>query len=97
MAHGLQYLIFMSYVAAVPRAALLRRAIALAGFVVLVGAGLEFLQRPEPFGNLRQAVYGAYLGIVMFHFVLDAGVWRLSQPFPRSYLAERFAFLQPRS
>ena len=96
MAHGLQYLIFMSYVAAVPRAALLRRAAALVAFIVLVGAGLEFLQRPGPFGDWRMAVYGAYLGIVMCHFVLDAGVWRLSQPFPRSYMAERFRFLQPR-
>ena len=34
------------------------------------------------------------LGIVMAHFVLDAGVWKLSEPFPRAYMSERFPFLR---
>jgi hypothetical protein len=94
MAHGLQYLIFMGYVAAVPRAALLRRALALVVFVVALGSALDFLQRAEHFGDYRMAVFGAYLGIVMWHFLLDAGIWRLSEPFQRGYMSERFAFLR---
>jgi hypothetical protein len=42
-------------------------------------------------------VFGAYLGIVMWHFLLDAGMWRLSEPFQRAYMGERFAFLRPPS
>lgn len=97
MAHGLQYLIFMGYVAAVPRADLLRRALTLIACIVLLGMGLDFLQAAKPFGDYRMAVYGAYLGLVMWHFLLDAGVWRLSESFQRGYMAERFSFLAPGS
>ena len=93
MAHGLQYLIFMGYVAAAPRAALLRRALALVAFVVLLGNGLELLRQPAS-GDYRMAIFGAYLGVVMWHFLLDAGVWRLSEPFQRGYMTERFSFLR---
>ena len=95
MAHGLQYLIFMGYVAAVPRAALARRAIALVACVGLIGGLLQILQREAPFGDWRMPVFGAYLGIVMWHFLLDDGMWRLSEPFQRAYMGERFAFLRP--
>jgi hypothetical protein len=30
----------------------------------------------------------------MWHFLLDAGVWRLSDPFQRSYMARHFDFLR---
>lgn len=36
---------------------------------------------------------GAGFGIVAWHFVLDAGVWKLSKPEPRAYMKRRFAFL----
>ena len=49
----------------------------------LVSGGL-ILTLPLAFG----------LGIVMAHFVLDAGVWKLSEPFPRNYMAQRFPFLR---
>jgi len=29
----------------------------------------------------------------MAHFVLDAGLWRLRQPFQRRYMRERFHFV----
>jgi len=94
MAHGLQYLVFMSYVAAAPRESLWYRAIGLVAFVALLGWSLEFLQRPKVFGDYRMAVFGAYLGVVMWHFLLDAGVWRLREPFQRGYMADRFTFLK---
>jgi len=92
IAHGLQYLIFMSYVARVPEVSALRRGVALVAFVLLGGALLQFMQT-DSFGPWRQAVFGAYLGFVMWHFLLDAGVWRLSDPVQRAYMAERFPFL----
>jgi hypothetical protein len=40
-----------------------------------------------------QAAYGAFLGAVMTHFVLDAGLWRLREPFQRRYMRNRFSFV----
>jgi hypothetical protein len=94
IAHGLQYLVFMGYVARVPAASGTRRIAALVSFALLGGSVLVALQHPGYFGDYRQAVYGAYLGLVMWHFLLDAGMWRLSEPFQRKYMAERFVFLQ---
>ncbi|MCW2930448.1 MAG: hypothetical protein JWM19_1410 [Actinomycetia bacterium] len=34
-----------------------------------------------------------YLGVVMAHFVIDAGLWRLRDPFPRRFLASRVPYL----
>ena len=38
---------------------------------------------------------GAYLGAVMAHFVIDAGLWRLRDPFPRQFLASHVPYLVP--
>jgi hypothetical protein len=93
VAHGLQYLVFMGFVVARPRPV-----VGLGALVafVLIGGGLLFvLQRREGImGAFPDTLYGAYLGIVMWHFLLDAGVWRLSEPFQRRYMSERFDFLR---
>ena len=39
------------------------------------------------------ALYGAFLGTVMTHFVLDAGLWRLREPFQRKYMRQKFYFV----
>ena len=94
MAHGLQYLVFMSYVAASPAKVMRRRAATLIAFIVVLGGGLELLQKPHLMGEYKMPIFGAYLGIVMWHFLLAGGVWRLREPFQRSYMAERFPFLK---
>lgn len=38
-------------------------------------------------------VVGAAFGVVAWHFVLDAGVWKMSKPEPRAYMRRRFAWL----
>ena len=40
-----------------------------------------------------RAVYGAYLGATMAHFVVDAGLWRLRDAFPRSLLMASVPYL----
>jgi hypothetical protein len=94
VAHGLQYLLFMYVVASTPRQ---RRQTALATLVTLAvvgGLALKSTEMTGPlFGPYNAAVFGLSLGVVMWHFVLDAGIWRLSQPFQRAYMAERFSFL----
>ena len=55
-------------------------------------AAASGLQEAQPAVRL---LYGAFLGAVMAHFVVDAGLWRLSEPFPRSFLAGRLPYLVP--
>jgi hypothetical protein len=100
IAHGLQYLLLVSLVAAgQPRAAqpassgrLLPLAVlcnvALIGGAVL--AATSHLHGAAPAGRL---LFGAYLGAVMAHFVIDAGMWRMRDPFPRKFLARRAPYL----
>lgn len=94
IAHGCQYLVFMGWVGGGVRRTTGPRL--LAGVVVLTVLGgllLREMERGTRLGRPGGLVFGVYLGIVMTHFVLDAGVWRLSEPFQRRYMAERFTFL----
>ena len=91
IAHGLQYLLLVGLVAAgngqIPGRAL--RLAALVNVALIGGAVLgaaSHLHSAPPAGRL---VFGAYLGAVMAHFVIDAGLWRLRDPFPRAFLASR--------
>jgi hypothetical protein len=94
IAHGFQYLVFMWFVAG-------RRTATSAGWLMGVAAALTlgggFLVDRMNHANFKTAVtgaiFGAYLGIVMTHFVLDAGIWRLRDPRQRAYMKERFGFL----
>jgi hypothetical protein len=88
-AHGFQYFVFMVYVASqdgspspAPRVALL------AVLAFSIGALLTaFADRPA----WGEFAFGAYLGVVMAHFVVDAGMWRLGESFQRDYLRRAFA------
>jgi len=97
IAHGLQYLLLLGLVAAGNRRSPGRAArlavlcnIALAGGLALSAA--SHLHGAGPAGRLA---FGAYLGAVMAHFVVDAGLWRLRDPFPRAFLAARVPGLLP--
>ncbi len=96
-AHGLQYLLLVGLAAAgadggpprLLRLALLAN-IALAGGAVLSAA--SHLHSAGPGGRL---LFGAYLGIVIAHFAIDAGVWRLRDPAARQVIAARLPSLLP--
>lgn len=103
VAHGYQYLMLMALVSVAPRRGSLRdsgpallSAIALGGGLVL--AVVSHLH-DSPVAAER-ALYGAFLGVVMAHFVLDAALWRLREEFPRRLLGEALPYLvrpdQPR-
>jgi len=97
IAHGLQYLLLVGMVAAGGERRP-GRALRLAVFcnIALVGGALlataSHLHGAAPAGRL---LFGAYLGAVMAHFVIDAGLWRLRDPFPRAFLASRVPSLMP--
>jgi len=100
IAHGLQYLLLIGLIAVggqghgsgawrlLPLAAL--TSIALAGGAILSVAS-DF-QHAAP---LARALFGGFLGAVMAHFVIDAGVWRLRDRFPRLFLESRVPYLVP--
>jgi hypothetical protein len=95
IAHGMQYLLLVSLVAAgapgeTGRA--LRLAV-LANVALLGGAVLAVTSHLHSGGPGVRLVFGAYLGAVMAHFVVDAGLWRLRDPFPRAFLARRVPYL----
>lgn len=108
LAHGLQYLVFMSYVAGAtangedaafsPGGADSRPGIVTL-VVSLLGVGF-FLTVCGDVTLVREwnllPLFGLSMGITMAHFVVDAGIWRLRDEFPRRYVGAAFPFLSAR-
>lgn len=72
------------------------RALRLTVLVIVVlfgGAALAVASHLHDAGLSLRALYGGYLGVVMAHFVIDAGLWRLRDSFPRRFLASRMPYL----
>jgi hypothetical protein len=101
IAHGAQYLLLVSLVAAGGgvtrspgrRTARALRLAVLVNLVLIGGAALEVTSHLHDGGRAFRLMYGMYLGVVMAHFVVDAGLWRLRDPFPRRFLARRVPYL----
>jgi hypothetical protein len=94
VAHGMQYLLLVGLVAAGSGARLVRLA-ALCNVALLGGISLEKASHLHGAAPAERLLFGAYLGAVMAHFVIDAGLWRLRDPFPRAFLARRVPYLLP--
>jgi hypothetical protein len=94
LAHGLQYVVFMGIVS-VRRKAPIASLVMLLGLSTLGALLLNAAVTAPDIGNLPYgfAIYGVFVGTVMTHFVLDAGIWRLREPFQRGYMRERFSFV----
>jgi len=101
IAHGAQYLLLMSLVVAGDGAASspgswtarALRLTVLVNLVLIGGAALEVSSHLHDGDRSFRLMYGMYLGVVMAHFVVDAGLWRLRDPFPRRFLARRMPYL----
>jgi hypothetical protein len=94
IAHGMQYLVFMGVVGIGKRPALasltMLAGISTLGGLLLNGAVIAANVTDLPH---RYAIYGAFVGIVMTHFVLDASLWRLRERFQRDYIRQKFSFV----
>jgi hypothetical protein len=97
IAHGLQYLLLMSLLAAGGPRGAQRMAglaalcnIALLGGAALAEASDQLAARPAV-----RVLFGLFLGAVMAHFVIDAGLWRMRAEFPRAFLRARLPYLIP--
>ncbi len=97
IAHGLQYLLLVGLVAA-GNGQLPGRAIRLAilcNVALIGGAALSAASHLHGAPLAGRLAFGGYLGAVMAHFVIDASLWRLRDPFPRAFLSSRVPGLLP--
>ena len=101
VAHGLQYLLLVALIAggsapaARTRSDRLVRLSLLANVALIGGAALSSASHLHNAGWPGRCVFGAYLGVVMAHFVIDAGLWRMRDPLARNFLATHLPYLVP--
>jgi hypothetical protein len=95
IAHGVQYLLLMGLLAAADRPGRPRALglLVLLNLALVAGVALNALSHLHGNSLLQRLLFGAYLGLVMTHFVVDAGLWRLRDQFPRAFLRQRLPFL----
>jgi hypothetical protein len=100
IAHGLQYLLLMGMLASggrcgTQRAERLAALAALANIALLGGAALSVASDQLAAGPAMRILFGLFIGVVMAHFVIDAGLWRMRAQFPRDFLQSRLPYLVP--
>ena len=101
IAHGAQYLLLVTLIAgggtSTRQTKLARpvRLVLLVNIAFLGGAALSYASHLHNAGPLGRCVFGAYLGVVMAHFVVDAGLWRMRDPLARSFLVTHLGYLAP--
>jgi hypothetical protein len=100
IAHGLQYLLLMGMLASggrrgTQRAARLTALAALINIALLGGAALSVASDQLAAGPAMRILFGLFVGVVMAHFVIDAGLWRMRAEFPRGFLQSRLPQLVP--
>jgi hypothetical protein len=96
IAHGLQYLLLMGMVAAGgERGTRLVSLALLVNIALLGGAALAMASDQLTSEPAVRILFGVFLGAVMAHFVVDAGLWRMRETFPRAFLGSRLPWLIP--
>jgi len=85
-AHGLQYLVFMGTVSGSRKKTLRPVFVMLA---IATGGALALNYAADAGGALK----GLFIGGVMAHFLVDAGIWRLRETFQRRYMRGKFYFV----
>jgi hypothetical protein len=94
LAHGLQYVVFMGFVSTSTRTSTMKLVVfLLAAAVVGVTLDYRFVIANVLANAYGLALLGALTGIVMAHFVMDAAIWRLREPFQRGYMRKKFSFV----
>lgn len=86
-AHGAQYVAMMIHLRGGRRSPWLW-VLAVAAMLVLVGFPLRWAGQ-QPYG----LVFGLYTGLVVSHFVIDAGAWKMREAGPRRYVTGRLPWL----
>ncbi len=106
MAHGLQYIIFMTVISATTGGSIqsysYKSLAQLAVLLLIVGFAFwrvndlrdfEIVKSTWTYARGADFLFGAVLGATMAHFVVDADAWRLSLESRREYIKKRFSFV----
>ena len=95
MAHGLQYLLLVGLISGAPtgQAPVRVGILIFVNIALVLGLALNQASHLHDGDMFARCIYGAYLGAVMAHFVIDAGLWRLRDEFPRTFLTQRLPYL----
>jgi hypothetical protein len=95
--HGAQYLLLIGLLASAGEAGAPRwlRLTVLFNIALIGGLFLSVASHLHDAAPAGRVIYGAYLGATMAHFVIDAGIWRLREAFPRRFISTRLPFLVP--
>jgi hypothetical protein len=106
IAHGFQYLVFMTFVSLNVRekdTGVARRSLIVLGVVTLITGficyrladlrGYDLISQHRYLVTLLDFLVGAVFGGTLAHFVIDAGAWRLRSALPRAYITKRFGFI----
>ncbi|MBI1392424.1 MAG: hypothetical protein GC152_06745 [Alphaproteobacteria bacterium] len=98
LAHALQYFVFMYFLAAGDPDRSPNRSLFILGACGVIGWAALLATRERTLWQglspeMDRFMVGAALGVVMWHFIVDAGVWRLSDAWFRERCFRRFAFL----
>ena len=95
IAHGLQYLLLVGFIAVAPtqRQPVHIALLVLVNIALLLGIALNHMSHLHNAAPIGRALFGVYLGLSTAHFVIDAGLWRLRDEFPRTFLSQRLPFL----
>jgi hypothetical protein len=107
IAHGFQYIVFISVVSVSMGMSEGRRGVsgsmaAAAALIVLIGIvgacsadlkEIEWIRSSAIVAGSIDFAAGIGIGATIAHFVIDAGAWRLSRPSVRGYMTKRFGFV----
>jgi hypothetical protein len=96
--HGLQYTALMCGIGADRKQGVpVRRLLILAAFAAGLFAMYWVCMRATWWGGAAPLMGAIYLSVQMWHFVVDADLWRLSNPTQRQAIKESFPYLFPRA
>lgn len=94
IAHAIQYFVFMIYLSSgAPNKQPVRSIIVLVFGMLMVWGLILVTKEQSIWGPIAPFITGAAVGLIMWHFIMDAGYWRLSQTWQRSRVRERYSFL----
>jgi len=97
IAHGIQYLALVGSVVVGPTvgSCRLERVVLALGAALLAGALLSWSSHLHTSPSSLRVLFGAYLGVLMTHFIIDGRLWRLRDPLASAFLAARLPYLLP--
>lgn len=98
IAHGSQYLLLVGMVVTGPgsRSRRFVRAGLALNVALLVGALLSWSSHLHRSPGPLRLLFGAYVGVLVAHFIVDGSLWRLRTSSARSLLGARAPYLIPR-